>query len=157
MHKEGKNFSITGSRIPTGVREFPFVKAVEMVLGRNKFVSIAFVSDTAIKKWNKAYRGKDSSTDILSFPSTEGGEILISLADARKKAAQYSLLPTAYLHFILIHGLLHLKGHTHGSKMEVQEKKLCKYFSITHPFNVIKNNSRNRHRNIRSPRSSSKT
>jgi probable rRNA maturation factor len=30
--------------------------------------TVCFVSDAAIRRWNRAYRGKDAATDVLSFP-----------------------------------------------------------------------------------------
>jgi probable rRNA maturation factor len=30
--------------------------------------TVCFVSDSAIRRWNHAYRGKDAPTDVLSFP-----------------------------------------------------------------------------------------
>lgn len=154
MQIEEKNFSIIGTRISQSIRDFPFAKAVEKILGKKKFVSFVFVSSAKIKELNSKYRKKNASTDILSFPNPDGGEIFISLSDVRHKAPKFLLLAADYLYFILIHGLLHLKGFDHGSKMEEQEKRFCKFFSIQHPFNVIKDNSRNRYRHIRSARSS---
>jgi rRNA maturation RNase YbeY len=150
---EGKNHSITGSRIPKGVREFPFQQAVEKVLGKKKFVSVAFLDEKEMKKWNKAYRSKNKSTDILSFPNKEGGEILISMEDVKKKSPTFKLSAQDYLNYLFIHGLLHLKGYDHGSKMDILENKFCKIFKLKNPFTNERDqdNSRNRHRDIRSP------
>jgi len=35
-------------------------------------ISVAFVSDAEIAKWNQQYRGKKGPTDVLSFPATYG-------------------------------------------------------------------------------------
>ena len=37
-------------------------------------VSITFCDNSYIKRLNKAYRGKDSHTDVLSFPIYDNGE-----------------------------------------------------------------------------------
>jgi probable rRNA maturation factor len=149
---EAKNFSITGSRIPSGVREFPFEKVVEKILGKRKFVSFVFIDEIKMKKLNRKCRGKNKSTDILSFPNQEGGEIFISMQDVRKKAPYFLLLTPYYLKYLFIHGLLHLKGYDHGSKMDRQENKFCKIFKLKNPFNNERgqDNNRNRRGHIRS-------
>jgi probable rRNA maturation factor len=148
--KEGKNYSITSEchepRIPSKFLDL-FIpqnrakrvavetinKIIAKTLGAKAFVSIVFVRQRKMHKINKEYRGKDSSTDILSFPLNEGGEILLSLPDLRKKAKEFGMRAEDYLPYLLIHGLLHLKGEAHGSKMDKHEKKLCKLFGIMHP------------------------
>jgi probable rRNA maturation factor len=37
-------------------------------------VTVAFVTDAAMRKMNHAYRGKDKPTDVLSFPSSNSDE-----------------------------------------------------------------------------------
>lgn len=152
---EGKNYSIVSrnSRIPNGVREFPFEKVIEKILGKKKNVSLVFIDESKMMELNNKYRKKDYSTDILSFPNMDGGEIFISMKDVKRKSSEYDILHTSYLYFLFIHGLLHLKGMTHGSKMDIQEKKFCKFFKLKHPLNNERDqdNSRNRYRNVRSP------
>ena len=38
-------------------------------------VSVTFVSDAGIRKYNREYRGIDRATDVLSFPLFDGGDI----------------------------------------------------------------------------------
>ena len=80
---------------------------------KNKEVSIAFVSDSEIKKLNKQYRHKNEVTDVLSFDG-EGdffGEILIDYAQIKRQAKESSKEIDEELVFILVHGLLHLVGY----------------------------------------------
>ena len=80
------------------------------VLGETYDLSLAFVTD------------KESSHNVLSYPLSEhSGEILINKKLAKKDG--YTSLE------LFIHGLLHLKGLAHGSKMGREEKKLIKQFS----------------------------
>ena len=84
------------------------------ILGKRYELSFCFISKNKIKSLNKKYRGKDEPTDILSFPlEKDSGEILICKEIARKK--KNSIL------FLVIHGMLHLKGLEHGAKMEAYE------------------------------------
>ncbi len=130
-------------------------KASQMILGKNYSVSFAFIGDEKMKELNNAYRKINKTTDILSFPLEKNeGEILISKKETAKKAKTFFMKPQDYLNYLLIHGLLHLKGMAHGSKMESKEREFCEKFNFAIPNFLLlheqKNNSRNRHRNSRS-------
>ncbi|MFA5248022.1 MAG: rRNA maturation RNase YbeY [Patescibacteria group bacterium] len=80
---------------------------------KNKNISVAFISDGAIKKLNFIYRKKNKATDILSFTG-EGdffGEIVISPAQIKRQAAELKTSFKKELLFIFVHGLLHLAGY----------------------------------------------
>jgi probable rRNA maturation factor len=79
-------------------------------------VSIVFVGDTTMHKLNKQLRGKDRPTDVLSFRETDSdypdqnflGEVMIDYQQIKRQAkhgVQNELI------FILVHGLLHLRGY----------------------------------------------
>src|SRR6185503_621805 len=81
-------------------REFA-TGALKVIGAGHRDVTIVFVSDAAIRKLNQRFRGKDSATDVLSFPShpeafevdaeTNLGEIVISLARAQAQAEENGL------------------------------------------------------------------
>ncbi len=97
-------------------------------------ISVAFIGGEKIKEYNKAYRKKDKSTDILTFVFDEGsylGEIILSLKDVarRAKAMEKTLKETTA--FLIVHGVLHIMGYTHKknrdtAEMENKEKYLLK-------------------------------
>ncbi|MEK7622225.1 MAG: rRNA maturation RNase YbeY [Patescibacteria group bacterium] len=97
---------------------------VGRVFGKNQQteISLAFVSPARSRVLNRTYRGKNRPANILTFPLThDSGEILICLATARAEARRVGLPFPKYLQQLFIHGLLHLKGCTHGSRMEKLE------------------------------------
>lgn len=101
------------------------------VLGRSFELSIAFVSPAAIRRLNRIYRGKDAATDILSFTLDPGsGELVVCSSEARQSALRFSRPYRKFLLFLLIHGMLHLKGMQHGSRMESEERRFQKRFGI---------------------------
>ncbi len=103
-------------------------------MGEKYSLSVIFTTPKKIEKLNTSYRGKPSSTDILSFGlSKTEGELYISMPDVVKKAPLFYLSTKKYLEFLYIHGLVHLKGLDHGRAMEAAEKKYCKRFGFTHP------------------------
>jgi probable rRNA maturation factor len=93
-------------------------------------LSISLVTDRAIRRLNRAWRKKDESTDVLSFPAgdlprgTTGprplGDVVISLDTAVRQAGERGLPLTAELDRYLAHGLLHLLGHDHHRKADAR-------------------------------------
>ena len=101
-------------------------------LGKREF-SICFVRDREIRKLNLRYRGRDRSTDVLSFawraeanghgskkskPEQEIGpeylgDLLISAETARRQARQERHSTQMEICFLMLHGLLHLLGMDH--------------------------------------------
>jgi len=101
------------------------------VLGSDYELSFSFVSSAEIKKLNQIYRNINKATDILSFPlSKTSGEILICKSEAKKEMVKFGRTYENFLTFLYIHGLVHLKGYDHGSKMEKVEEKYRKQFKI---------------------------
>ncbi len=105
----------------------PFDSIKEKILGTKYDLSVSFISASTQAKLNKKYRGKTGTTNILSFPlSKTSGEITFDLARVRKDAPLFDMSYKKFLHYLFIHGLLHLKGYEHGSTMEKAEKKWLK-------------------------------
>ncbi len=104
--------------------------AIDSVLQENNVqspieVSIAIVGDRKMTKLNKQYRDKEGTTNILSFPLSEGeqthlpsditrlGDIVISYPMVIKEAAQYEMLVDERVDELVKHGMLHLLGLHH--------------------------------------------
>lgn len=103
----------------------------DAVLGKNYSLSVVIADTKLIQKLNNIHRGKNKPTDILSFPlDKKEGEMFLNLAKCKIKAKEFDRTFENYLAFVFIHGLVHLKGFDHGSKMESIEKKFRKKFEI---------------------------
>ena len=96
-------------------------------------LSVVLLKESKMQELNRTYRGKDKSTNVLSFPSgndkipsgVEGlglGELVLCPAKIRKDAVKYGITFKAELCRIFIHGLLHLIGHDH--KKDADFKKM---------------------------------
>lgn len=108
-----------------------FRSALEHVLGKDYELSLVFIGNKLSRKLNHAHRKMDKPTDILSFPlDTKSGEIFINIPYSMKKCKQFDRLFPNYVKFIYIHGLFHLKGYAHGSRMENEEKKARTKFRV---------------------------
>lgn len=108
----------------------PFLELKNAILGKKYSLSIAYVSPAKMKKMNSTTRGKDYATDILSFElSKTSGEIILCPKIIEKKAPDFGMTIKKYNLFIVIHGMLHLKGYAHGSRMERAETLFLRRFS----------------------------
>jgi probable rRNA maturation factor len=109
----------------------PFENIKNEVLSKNYELSLVFIGDKLSKKLNREYRQKDKPTNILSFSlSKTDGEIFINYPLSKKQAKKYERKFSDYIGFLLIHGLHHLKGMEHSSRMEVQEAEVRKKFNL---------------------------
>ncbi len=109
----------------------PFVDIKNEILGKKYNLSLVFIGERRSLKLNQTYRRKTTSTNILSFPLTKtDGEIFITPARARRQMHLFEKNEREFIGFLFIHGLLHLKGMAHGSRMEEAEKKYCKKFHL---------------------------
>lgn len=119
--------NLTKGKLP----RLPFVKIVATVLGKEYDCSLVIVSSRKSRELNRTYRGKDTPTNILSFPlDKHAGEIFLYLAKARDEAPLFGRSYKDFVAFLFIHGLFHLKGLDHGTKMENAEKKIRTLFKI---------------------------
>jgi len=101
-----------------------FVKTKNDILGKRYSLSIAYVSENESREINKKYRKKNRPTNILSFALHENkGEIVLCPAVIRQEAKNFGKTFSQFLGFLVIHGMLHLKGLEHGKEMGEAEKK----------------------------------
>lgn len=113
--------------IPRG----PFLRMKESVLGKEYTLSLVFIGDRKAKTLNVHYRNKQTPANVLSFPfSKHEGEIFLNLARIRREHKKFGLTYEGHIHYLFIHGLLHLKGLPHGSTMDKTERELRKRFLV---------------------------
>ncbi len=113
-------------------------------------VSVLLASDSAIKRLNRKFRGKNRATDVLSFPAIEmpaqkssssqrpvhppmAGDVAISLDAAARQATQFGHPLTMELKILMLHGLLHLAGYDHetdAGEMASREEQLRRRFRL---------------------------
>ncbi len=100
-------------------------------------LGVYVVGDARMRALNAEWRDRDEPTDVLSFPYEPGpddpapvlGDIVLNLDAVARQAEEHGLSPADECRFLLIHGLLHLLGHTHDgerdrTEMEAEEQRL---------------------------------
>lgn len=115
----------TSGKLPS----LPFLQIKNKILGKKYLLSIVFISKNKIQVLNKKYRKKNKATNILSFSlSKNEGEIFLCPSLIKEQKAKFKKdFPTLLL-FLVIHGMLHLKGMEHSAKMIEEEEKYLNYF-----------------------------
>lgn len=107
--------------------------------GRADEMTVCLASDARLRALNREFRGVDRPTDVLSFPSTVGGDpdpepdgrrylgdLVISVAAAHRQARERGHSLARELKILCLHGYLHLLGHDHeeddGEMMRLQAR-----------------------------------
>lgn len=96
-------------------------------------VEIIVINDKEMQKINFCYRGKNKTTDVLSFAFQEDkkiktdflGQIFISYPQIKRQAKRYKVSEKEEFVRMLVHGLLHLVGYDHDTN--VKEQKMFKF------------------------------
>ncbi|HET7435925.1 MAG TPA: rRNA maturation RNase YbeY [Thermoanaerobaculia bacterium] len=87
-------------------------------------VSIALVDDETITALNRKFRKKNKTTDVLTFPADDSyadpkkpgrplGDVVISIDQARRQAAQEKHSLATEIRYLITHGILHALGYDH--------------------------------------------
>jgi probable rRNA maturation factor len=98
-----------------------FVNRARSLVGLAAQVEVLLTSDAEVKRLNKAFRGKNKATDVLSFPAPaeftdqQAGDLAVSLDTAARQAAEHGHTLRDEVRILLLHGLLHLAGEDHES------------------------------------------
>ncbi len=122
-------------------------------------VSVAFVSNRRMTELNELFRGKEGTTDVLSFPHEADefeaqsasssssdveeqvesnalnflGDIVISVEQAANQAEENGLTLELEIKQLILHGVLHLCGYDHEAddgEMNARELELREKLNI---------------------------
>lgn len=115
--------------------------------------ALALSSDEHVATLNAAYRGKQSPTNVLSFPAVSGlpvesgaprflGDIVLAAETVAAEAAAMRIPTSHHLQHLVVHGLLHLAGFDHeteeeATRMEALETRILATLDIADPYAAI--------------------
>ena len=126
MSRSSANIINTTARRPMPLKRMRRLTRLIMC-GEGRFgsVNIVLIGDTRMKALNRRFRGRDGTTDVLSFSydDDEGekpppliGEVFISVPQAAKRARSAGHGLADEILFLTSHGLLHVIGYTHETR-----------------------------------------
>jgi len=139
--------TIAARREPLNKRELArFVGLAVKAAGCSGSVSVLLTSDERIRELNRQFRGKNSATDVLSFPAvawefegsnapkpSSAGDLAISLETAARQAASLGHSLAVEVKVLILHGALHLAGLDHetdSGEMARKEIRLRKQLDL---------------------------
>jgi len=121
------------SRLPSARTLSSFLAEAQAAVRLKGEVTVLLTTDTAIRKLNRQFRGKDKATDVLSFPADGigaeeiAGDLALSVPTALKQAIEQGHPLATEIKVLILHGLLHLAGYDHEAdtgKMARRERQL---------------------------------
>lgn len=111
-------------------------------------VSVLITGNSNMRRLNSRFRGKNSSTDVLSFPAAATangfvGDIAISLDIAEHNARLLGHSVNDEIRILMLHGILHLAGYDHeNDKGEMAKKEILLRRRLALPTSLIERSRR---------------
>jgi probable rRNA maturation factor len=116
-------------------------------------LAIVLSDDSAIRALNRDWRGKNTPTNVLSFPAAPDqgrtgkgraaspyiGDIVIAYQTTAREAAEEGKPFNHHLAHLAVHGFLHLLGYDHendrdANEMEGLERRILARIAVPDPY-----------------------
>ncbi len=120
-------------------------------------LAVRLVAPAEIRRLNRDYRGKDTPTNVLSFPAAvQGdvqprplGDVVICPAVLRREAREQGKTLRAHWAHLTVHGVLHLIGYDHeddddARRMERREIAVLRRLGFENPYRSAPRANRSR-------------
>jgi probable rRNA maturation factor len=119
-------------------------------------ISVTLTGDEEVRALNAKWRGKDKTTNVLSFPMADErdlaqanivgkelllGDIILAHGVCEAEAIEKSVSVRDHAAHLLVHGTLHLLGYDHhedrdAADMEAREVRALGRIGIANPYEV---------------------
>ena len=128
-----------------------FVTRAKRSAGLRGSVTVLVTTSRELRRLNQRFRGKDTPTDVLSFPAAHlaakgfAGDVAISADIASQNARRLGHSAAEEIKILALHGVLHLSGYDHeadNGTMARREEKLRKQLGL--PVGLIERNSKSK-------------
>ncbi len=105
-------------------------------------ITLVLADDAFVRSRNRAHRGKDAPTNVLSYASDlkgELGDLIFALETLEHEATTQGKTLDQHLKHLVLHGSLHLLGHDHetpsdAAKMESLETHILGAYGLPDPY-----------------------
>lgn len=140
---ESQLVALTRRALAAAARHLALPEAIETE------VSVTFADDATVAEANRAWRGKDRPTNILSFPMVQlepgerpgplAGDLLLAFETVARESVAEEKPLADHLGHLLVHGFLHLMGYDHiedddAAAMEAAEVAILADLGIADPY-----------------------
>jgi probable rRNA maturation factor len=114
-------------------------------------ISILLADDATVQRLNRAHRGQDKPTNVLSFPigdtisiqdaPTMLGDVVLASGVVAREAIDQGKPVAEHFRHLVVHGVLHLAGYDHiadgdAEKMESIEVEILAAFAVPNPYRL---------------------
>ena len=114
-------------------------------------ISVVLTDDPAVQELNRAWRGKDKPTNVLSFPNEQPhgggprllGDVVLAYDTMLRESGEQSKPLDHHLAHLVVHGTLHLLGHDHelgdaeADAMEALEVAALRRLGVPDPYGDV--------------------
>jgi len=111
-------------------------------------IAVILTDDAEQRRLNRDYRGKDASTNVLSFsmgdPVPGGGavmlgDVVLAFETVAREADEQNKPLADHLRHLVVHGVLHLLGFDHENDMEAEimerrEREILAGLGVPDPY-----------------------
>lgn len=107
-------------------------------------VVVLLSDDGTVRELNARYRGKNSPTNVLSFPAPETarphlGDVVLAHGVCVREAETQGKTLGDHLSHLVVHGVLHLRGRDHetdaeAGAMEGEERTILASLGVSDPY-----------------------
>ena len=140
-------------------QDIDFKEIIQETLQHTSFIeaceiTLTLTDDLAVQALNKAHRGKDKPTNVLSFPAYDPndphvpgevihlGDIVLAYETITHEAMEQNKSFEDHLTHLIVHGSLHLLGYDHEDDTEAQvmealEIKILSTLGIKNPYEIL--------------------
>jgi probable rRNA maturation factor len=114
-------------------------------------ISVLFAADEDVRELNRAWRGKDKATNVLSFPMAAPdelaeapmlGDVVLAHGVCEREAGEKKVSIEAHAAHLVVHGTLHLLGYDHeqgedaAEEMEDLERQALAAIGVADPYEL---------------------
>ena len=121
-------YAVRGKQIPDRKKIVKWTETALAGIRDEAVLTLRIVEGRESASLNRKWRGKNTSTNVLSFPAGENplmpellGDLVLCAPVILREAKQQGKSPDAHWAHMIIHGVLHLAGYDHIKKKDAKE------------------------------------
>lgn len=131
---------------PRGIPSAQSLRRFAEAAGAEGALCLRLVDAEESRALNHRFRGRDKATNVLSFPAPSPlpdlpqlGDIVLCAPVIAREACEQGKMARAHWAHMVVHGVLHLRGHDHqddaeAATMEALERRILAKLGFADPY-----------------------